>query len=520
MLKKIFLLFLFLAIPGIFYTQTEYIGRSEIEQLSWGGTTHGWHQLYFMKNTTTERGAMGSYSIRLADNSPVEDEQTDLLLHFDEAKKSSIRFESARYEPDLIRIFPSREVKKFGNGSAGFLHFDNTVRIRPLVGSIFSDREKVPSFTIDFFLHPMSVHNGASVFSWHAPVVDLVGGFTGIKAYFQNGRLHWLCERVFSDREGRTRDILIAEREKVTLGEWHHHALSYDAMSGLMVLYRDGKVNNLQWLTEGGKEGGTLFHGSFSPHLVMPLSVGENYYGYIDEFRISRGKPDFPVGDFRGSGEVKSEVLTLKSRGTRPVKFFWKSAEQKGTAVRVYYRQSDIYFPPYAEREESVPVREDFKNVYLETPPWIPVKNDQELSGDLKGGRYLQWKAELYGTEGLYTPYLHEFRIMLELDPPPSAPILLRAIPLNGGVRLLWVKNKESDILGYNIYYGISSGYYFGKGADGGDSPFFTESVSSLDLMGLTNEEVYFFSITAVDEAEQESGFSAEMIARPSSVYE
>jgi hypothetical protein len=43
--------------------------------------------------------------------------------------------------------------------------------------------------------------------------------------------------------------------------------------------------------------------------------------------------------------------------------------------------------------------------------------------------------------------------------------------------------------------------------------------MESFLVEGLDNEKVYFFSITAFDEADQESGFSNELIVRPSSVY-
>jgi hypothetical protein len=178
-----------------------------------------------------------------------------------------------------------------------------------------------------------------------------------------------------------------------------------------------------------------------------------------------------------------------------------------------------VFFTPDAEEDTALQVEPGMNDVFLKIPGWIQVKNGDPLPTGIKGGRYFQWKADFYGTLGLFSPWLHELHVTLELDPPPSAPVLLKAIPLDGGVRLLWVKNKESDIFEYRIYYGSSSGYYFGRGSNMGESPISAGNVSSLELRGLRNEEVYFFSITAVDEAGQESGFSEEVIARPSSVY-
>ncbi|MBA7691783.1 hypothetical protein ES703_100337 [subsurface metagenome] len=197
------------------------------------------------------------------------------------------------------------------------------------------------------------------------------------------------------------------------------------------------------------------------------------------------------------------------------MKLKWDSIEEKGTAVRIFYRISDVYFLPEAERTEFTFAEGTFPG----TPEWIQVRNNAEISEGLRSGKYFQWKAELYGTEGIYTPYLLSLSVVLELDFPPAAPTLLKARPLNQGISLSWVKNKESDILGHKVYYGTSSRYYFGRGSDKGNSPIFAGNVNSFIIKDLKNEKVYFISITAVDNADLESGFSNEVIIRPSSIY-
>jgi hypothetical protein len=75
------------------------------------------------------------------------------------------------------------------------------------------------------------------------------------------------------------------------------------------------------------------------------------------------------------------------------------------------------------------------------------------------------------------------------------------------------------------VYYGDSSLNYFGSGSNLGDSPVFvygadgTDFTMSFAMEGLENEQVYFFSITAVDDSNQESGFSKEFIVRPSLIH-
>jgi hypothetical protein len=485
------------------HPQSEFIGASDIEYLKWGGLKNRWDDLD-IDNVQIKNGPLGRLDILLDDNSLIEDADTDIILHFDRIEKDKIFFTSEGYKTGPVDIFPSENIRKFGSHSAGFLYHHNSIKIKPLDSSIFFKERSIQSFAIDFYLYPTSTYDEDTVFSWHVPVVEMEGRYTGIKAYFQNGKLVWLIENVFKNRDIGFEEVRLGERIETPINEWHHHALYYDSQNGLLTLYFDGKENNLEWITSNRSENGSILEGEFSRYLAVPITIGESFLGYMDEFRISRGFPGFVIKDYRERGEIKSNVIPLSHEGTKVVKLSWDSIEEKGTAVRMFCRVSDSYF-----------VSDDGESSDLS---WVQVKNGVEISENLTG-RYLQWRAHLYGTNGVYTPYLLSLEIMLELDLPPQAPVLLKVNPIDRGVNLVWAKNKESDISGYNIYYGESSKFYFGTGSDEGDSPVFAGDVNNTVLSGLENEKVYFFSITAVDSTGQESGFSREMIARPSAVY-
>ena len=525
----IFILFLTrVVLPQLVFPQTEFIGRSEIEYLRWGGQKNGWDDLYLpgkdLDNVTIEQGPLGRLDILLEDNSLIEDKKsTEILLHFDRNEMDKIFFTSERYETESVDIFPSENIRKFGSHSAGFLYHHNSIKIKPLESSVFFKERPVPSFAIDFYLYPTSAYDEDTVFSWHVPVVELDGKYTGIKAYFENGKLVWLIENVFKNRGPGFKKVSLGERIETPINEWHHHALYYNSQDGLLTLYFDGKENNLEWITSNGSENGSILEGEFSRYLAVPITIGESFLGYMDEFRISRGLPGFDIKDFREKGEINSRVIELDHKGTKVVKMSWESIEEKGTAVRMFYRISEDYFFP--GDGESLDSSDDTNSSSGEVPDggpsgprWVQVKNGVEISENLTG-KYLQWRAVLYGTNGEYTPYLLSMEMMLELDPPPQAPVLLKVDPVDGGAKLVWAKNKESDISGYKIYYGGSSKFYFGTGSDADDSPVFVGDVNNFVLRGLENEKVYFFSITAVDSSDQESGFSEEFIARPSAVY-
>ncbi len=525
-------IFLFL-FGGVLYAQTERIGRAEVQELRWGGIEKGWKNIFKMKDVEERRGELSRLDVVLADYSPVPDQNTDLLLTFDRSTMHTMYDIFPNYTLGEVDIFPSQNGGKSSRRAAGFLRYSNTIEVMPLEGSVFLSDAPVKSFMIDFHLHPTSIISGGSVVEWYAPTVETGGNPTGFKAFLQNGRLYWLFENVFYARDGKAARgrnaahidnavrgdkavrILAGELEKTLVNEWHHHALQYDADSGLLTLLFDGRESSLTWLTETGQEGGTLLQGRFSRYLAVWLTIGKQFLGFIDNFRITRGAAELYNGSFINEGQLISDVLDLGYRGTKLIKLSWDSTEENGTAMRFFCRVSDDYFLPSAqsgEEESSVVQRAGI-------PQWIPVKNNQEFPAGGLRGRYMQWKARLYGTRGLYSPSLHLLTVFVEPDLPPSPPVLIEAVPLNGAVWLRWAKNRESDVQGYMVYYGDASKTYFGRGSDIGDAPVFVGNTDTVTLTGLKNEQAYFISITAVDDADQESGFSREFIVRPSEIY-
>ena len=74
----------------------------------------------------------------------------------------------------------------------------------------------------------------------------------------------------------------------------------------------------------------------------------------------------------------------------------------------------------------------------------------------------------------------------------------------SASVTLSWQKSDDLSISGYNIYYSTDSRSY--------GIPVFVGKVNSYVLDGLDEGTKYYFAITAVDSAENESGFSTEVV--------
>jgi len=92
-------------------------------------------------------------------------------------------------------------------------------------------------------------------------------------------------------------------------------------------------------------------------------------------------------------------------------------------------------------------------------------------------------------------------------NPPPATPAGLTATPGNTQVTLTWTANSESDLASYKVYGGTSS------------SPTTLLSTvtsgQTYSHSGLTNATTYYYRITAVDNTGNESGYSAEVSATP-----
>ena len=69
-------------------------------------------------------------------------------------------------------------------------------------------------------------------------------------------------------------------------------------------------------------------------------------------------------------------------------------------------------------------------------------------------------------------------------------------------VRISWNGNSESDLAGYKVYYGTTSGSY-SKIINAGLN-------TSADVPALTAGVTYYFAVTAIDTSNNESGFSQE----------
>ena len=94
------------------------------------------------------------------------------------------------------------------------------------------------------------------------------------------------------------------------------------------------------------------------------------------------------------------------------------------------------------------------------------------------------------------------------------ATILIIPFPVMAtGIQVTWNANTETDLAGYNVYYGTSSGKY--------SVCINVGNVTSYKIDNLTQGTTYYFIVTALDYAGNESADSAEVSATiPTSVVD
>ncbi|MGA1870091.1 MAG: hypothetical protein ACMUJM_16265 [bacterium] len=102
--------------------------------------------------------------------------------------------------------------------------------------------------------------------------------------------------------------------------------------------------------------------------------------------------------------------------------------------------------------------------------------------------------------------------------------ILSYSYAYSAEVTLAWDRNSEPDLAGYKVYYKTDAS---GEPYDGGDAAQGTSGievpVGDLDdpynptyqLTGLSNEEIYYFAVTAYDQEANESDYSNEVCLNP-----
>ncbi|MDH4128387.1 MAG: hypothetical protein OEV44_06515, partial [Spirochaetota bacterium] len=433
------------------------------------------------------------------------------------------------------------KVKVLGTSSGKFIHPKNTLLLKPTKASWFNQTGHTGSFTIEFWLRPATLSSGGVVFKKYGPVIESgkVIKYSGIICKIKNNRLIWQFHNIFHSinqlNEDKNSLIEITSNQRIKRNKWFHHALSFDANTGKLSYYLNGSEEKTIFLTVSGQPEDTILSPKFYPQEKSLFCIGEDYYGFIDEFIISRisktsqkkivhfaeqnkGKKHFNIGKYvSAEGKVISHVKDLGHTGSYLNRIKLNAVQKNGSSIMLQYRMSDYFFDSATPNNYQLITRED-KKITLK---WYTLNTQNPLSVPIKKikGRYFQWRAILNGGEnGKYTPILKNITFNFNIDRPPSPPKNLLVYCSEGKIYLKWKGNVENDVNRYKIYFGIETGNYLDPE---GKSPI-EITVNQLHdklkpvyfIPNLRINEVYYFAITALDENGHESEFSNEVFVK------
>jgi hypothetical protein len=478
-------------------------------------------------------------------NFPADESAVDFSLSFDQASPSEYRDARGRYRVETSPALQGAAGRwaRYGSGAALFAGVTDReegvpLRISPERG-IFSPGRGMRNFSIEFWLYPNNLENGEQILAWTAVLPGKNETLQRIFCEAVRNRIRWTFQNFFIAPGGPDQHpALVISREtrkSLVPRTWTHHLVRYDADTGLLEYLVDGEPENAAYTTLSGREGGDV-------HTPYPgrdgfFVLGGRYSGLMDEFRIyreaipGRGNPDTGTRGFlempdpakfpKSGGRFETRTIDLGEPGTTVLRLEASGGRYTaGTAKRrpvrnIYEGKGDFRFSDDSTIQFFFKAGED--PYQFNRAPWIPVTPGTELSGRIRG-RYIQLAAAFYPGRDCETgPYLEEIRIIYESNEAPYPPSLVTAKALDGAVELNWRASPDSDTTGYMVYYGTSSGVYYGEGAVQGGSPVDAGKRTSLRLEGLKNGVLYFFAVAAYDGSGglHAGKFSKEVTARP-----
>ena len=471
------------------------------------GGKEGWKNFLLERNITRGKGRFGYESIEIATNSFDYDDDTDLLINF-ENKENPIANGDYKILSNNLKLSTNTVNDKL----AGLSRNIGGLSILGKEGTFFGSEGLNGSFSIEFYLSPSIVENGEKIINWESSRLEngkLV--YQLLNAVFNKGHLEWTLSNIFDS------DYLLSDNKEIVLkgttnlipNTWSYHALSFDAETGALEYIVNGITESITYITSSKDESGEVA-------LVILGTPSEvefctEYTGLIDDIRILRRKysePDFQNAENAGKIGHTLYAPTGGAFVTKPIMVSTGSKLTKLTAEENLPSQTDVCY--------YVRSGNNFYDWNQNPPEWIPIQSGEELS-DITG-LYFQIAAELLPDgNGTITPSITQITLTFDEVPSPLPPFIVKAEAKNASVTLSWNYSVDDTAGGYYLYYGNRPGEYLGRIAIEGNSPINVGNKSSFTVTGLENGKIYYFAIAAYS-AQDESVIgekSKEVFARP-----
>jgi hypothetical protein len=460
------------------------------------GRDAGWKDFPTLAGTGFQRAPDGTLDLTLAAAEYTADEDTDLLVHFnDQLRDEASRYRVPQGAPGIRRGFSA-----LGGGSVVF-RGESPLVLQAGTEALFAPGRGWTDFTLEFWLYPSRADDGEVVFDWQ-------GGRTSSGTFetqdfrvgFQDSRLVWTLQNLFAPSPGSPAVTIVVKGDGVLVPkQWHHHLLRYQASTGLLEYLVDGKTESLTHATPSGTEDGKPYGLVIGPRTRGEVALGSRYDGALDELRLTRGWVENPqrdryVSDFATKGTAISRIFDLRFPGSTVDTVKVRSSAEGNTSVVWSFRMADSIRYQWTFSGDTT---KSLAAPEAEEDSWIRFQPGQDLSR-IAAGRYLQLRVDLLpsGT-GTETPRINQITVTTRPSPPPPAPAGLEVIPGDSQVTLRWRPVIQGSPDGYLVFFGPRPGQTQGTISTQGTSPLDVGKVTEVVLTGLTNDQIYYFSVAA-----------------------
>jgi len=451
--------------------------------------------------------------LTLAASEYTADEDTDLLVHFDDRLKD----EASRYKVAQAPSPVQRGFAALGGGSAVF-RGENPLVLQATSDALFAPGRGWGDFTLEFWLYPSKVEDGETILEWQ-------GGRTSsgtfetqdFRVSFEGARLVWTLQNLFATSPALPAVTIEVKGESVLIPkQWHHHLLRYRASTGLLEYLVDGRTEGLVHATPSGTEDGRPLAAVLGAQTRGDLVLGSKYNGALDELRLSRVWIEEPqtdrfVADFATKGTAISRIFDLRFPDSTVQSVKARAFTEGNSALIWSYRMAETIRYQWTFSGDTT---KSLSPAEAEQDSWTRFQPGQDLSR-LAKGRYLQLRIDLLpsGT-GTETPRVNEIVVTTLPNPPPPAPTGVELIPGDGQLTVRWKPVLQGSVQGYLVFFGPRPGQTQGTVSTQGTSPLDAGKTTQIVLTGLANDQIYYVSVAAY-RSTAVSVVSPEIAARP-----
>ncbi len=477
------------------------------------GREAGWKDFPFLAGTGFQRAKDGTLDLTLAASEYQADDDTDLLVHFND----KLRDEASRYRIVDTGNLVQRGFSALGGGSAVFREGTSLV-LQATSEALLNPGRGWRDFTIEFWLYPSRVEDGETVLEWQGGRTSS-GSFEtqGIRASFENSRLVWTFQNLFSASPALPAVTLVVKGDSLLIPkQWHHHLIRFKASTGLLEYLVDGKTEGLTHATPSGTEDGHPYGAVIGPKTRGELLLGGHYNGAIDELRFTRAwveNPQFDryLADFATRGTAISRIFDLRFPDSTVERVKVRASAEGNTALVWSFRMAESIRYQWTFSGETT---RSLTSPETEADSWIRFQPGQDLSR-LASGRYLQLRVDLLpsGT-GTETPRVNSMEVLTRPDPPPPSPSGVEVIPGDGQLTVRWKPVLQGSVQGYLVFFGPRPGQTQGTASSQGPSPLDVGKANEVVLSGLLNDQIYYVSLVAY-RSTAVSVVSREVTGRP-----